>query len=279
MIKSKYFWLGTILLALAAMVLMDIPKHYMDWTREVHDRTIETVFNQYHLSEKEKGPVIQEILDSNKTLMANMYLKGFAGAAFIFLSIYFFVQYRKQGFTTFWKPFGVAAFLLACSIGLKAYSWYSFTGSDKIKLLAHSPMDTSLINIYNANFKGKVVYVDFWGTTCGPCLNEFRTFTKPLKAKYHDRQDLAYLYICGGHEMVWRQQLQKFDVAGMHLFLGEPAYSKLFSKSIRGSKDTLIAMPRYLIIDKHGKIVETDAPRPSDKDSISAKLDKYLAEK
>jgi hypothetical protein len=32
-----------------------------------------------------------------------------------------------------------------------------------------------------------------------------------------------------------------------------------------------------LLLNKHGKIIDTEAPPPSEKDAISAELDKYLA--
>ena len=35
-------------------------------------------------------------------------------------------------------------------------------------------------------------------------------------------------------------------------------------------------MPRYLIINKKGKIVEVNAKRPSDTDCLYRQLDKYL---
>lgn len=277
MIKSKLFWAGTFLLAIIPLLVMDIPKHYMDWTREVHDETIEAVWNSYNFTKEQRATVLNHILDANRDLMAAMYLKGFAGAVLLFLSIYFFVRYSKQGNRFFGKPLGISLVLLLCVISAKAYSWYSFGGDERIKILSYTAADTSLSNLYNTNFKGKVVYVDFWGTTCGPCLEEFRTFTKPLKAKYHNRKDIAYLYVCGGHEMVWRQQLKKYDIEGTNIFANSKEYHQLFRSAIRGSKNTEVAMPRYVIINKQGKIVETDAPRPSDKDSISALLDKYLA--
>jgi thiol-disulfide isomerase/thioredoxin len=279
MIKSKLYWAGVILLAIIPLVVMDIPKHYVDWTREVHDETIEVVYNSYHFTDKQKAALLDNILDTNTSLMASMYLKGFAGVVLLFFSSWFFVSYRRQGPVPFWKAAGMALILLLISASLKTYSWYSFSGNDKIKMISYTPADTSLTHIYNINFKGKVVYVDFWGTTCGPCLEEFRTFTKPLKAKYHDRKDIAYLYICGGRESVWRQQLKKYDIQGTNIFLDAKQYRQLFKSAIRGDKDTLVAMPRYLIMDKQGKIVNSSAPRPSDTGPITTLLDKYLVVK
>jgi thiol-disulfide isomerase/thioredoxin len=279
MIRSKFFWAGAILLAIIPLLVMDIPKHYVDWEKDVHDEIILVAQNEYKYSTEQKATALDGILESNTRLMALMYIKAFSGILLLSFSIYFFLRSRRQTNMPFWKLSGAVIFLLALSVGLKIYSWTSFSGNQSITLLDTSTADTSLSNIYNNNFKGKILYVDFWGTTCYPCLEEFRNFTKPLKAKYHNRNDIAYLYICQGQKLIWKQQVQRFDVLGSHMFLGERDYSRLFRASVKGSKDTMINMPRYLILDKQGKIVENNAYRPSDQDSIYTQLDKYLASK
>lgn len=206
-----------------------------------------------------------------------MYIKSFTGVILLCLSVYCFRFYIRRQKPSKWKAVFTCVILIVCSVALKLYLWTAFTGDDKIKLLTRSPADTTLTSIYNNHFKGKVVYVDFWGTTCGSCLEEFTNFTKPLKQKYHTSKDIAYLYICCGRQLVWKQQLKKFDVEGTHLFLNIDDYDRLFRRSIKGNKNTIVAMPRYLIMDKHGSIVENDAPPPSEPDSAYAKLDKYLA--
>jgi hypothetical protein len=44
------------------------------------------------------------------------------------------------------------------------------------------------------------------------------------------------------------------------------------------AKHRLVLMPRYLIIDKKGGIVETNASLPSSRNSLYAQLDKYLSQ-
>jgi thiol-disulfide isomerase/thioredoxin len=265
MIRSKFFWLAAVLLAAIPLLVMDIPGHYVDWTREVHDEMIVTVHDQYKL------------LEANNSLMAKMYLKSFGAVVLLGLSIYFFISYRKQGLASLFKAAGLTFSLMLLTVGIKIFAWTSFGGSDKIKLLDLSPTDTTLTALHRAHFKGKVVYVDFWGTTCGPCLEEFRNFTKPLKAKYNNRSDIAYLYIAGGNKLLWKQQIQKLNVQGSHLFINQVEYARLYRSAVNGGRDIMVTMPRYLILDKTGKIVDSDAPRPSNKDSLIFELNKYLA--
>ena len=277
MIRSKFFWIAAVLLAAIPLLVMDIPKHYVDWTREVHDEMIVTVHNQYNLSKTEKAEILDSILAANNNLMAKMYLKGFAGIVLLGLSVYFFTIYKKQQSGSFFKAAGLTVLLLTLAAGIKLYAWTSFNGNDKIQLLTLSPADISLMDVYNTHFKGKVVYVDFWGTTCGPCLEEFRNFTKPLKQRFNNRTDIAYLYVSGGRKLIWKQQIQKLDVDGAHIFLNQADYNRFYRQAINGNNHTLVSMPRYLIIDKTGKIADIDAPRPSDKDVLISKLNTCLA--
>ncbi len=123
MIRSISFWLGAILLAVIPLLVMDIPKHYIDWTREVHDEMIVTVHNHYNLSKTEKADILDNILDANNTLMASMYLKGFAGAILLALSIYFFVRYSRTKNLSLLKTSGIIVVLLLVSVSVKVYSW------------------------------------------------------------------------------------------------------------------------------------------------------------
>ena len=276
MIRSKYFWIGAILLAVIPLLVMDIPKHYIDWERDVHDEMINVAQNVYSYTKSQKAAALDQILKSNKSLMAMMYIKSFTGIILLSASIYFFILSRRSGKIAFWKASAITILLLAASVSLKIYLWTDFNGDHRISLIDFSPTDTTLTKICNNNFKGKIVYVDFWGTTCIPCLDEFRNFTKPLKEKYHNRGDIAYLYICAGQRLIWKQQLQKFDIQGAHIFLENKDYVKLYQASVKGSNDTSVTMPRYLILNKQGKIMETNALRPSSKDSLYCQLDKYL---
>jgi thiol-disulfide isomerase/thioredoxin len=45
--------------------------------------------------------------------------------------------------------------------------------------------------VHLADFKGKVVVLDFWATWCGPCISSF-PHTQKLAAKYKD-QDVVVL--------------------------------------------------------------------------------------
>jgi len=89
---------------------------------------------------------------------------------------------------------------MSCFVLIKILVVNRINTSSDVHILSLNPDELSFTKLYDDNFKRKVVYVDFWGTTCGPCLAEFRDFTQPLKAKFKDRADISYLYVAQGSE-------------------------------------------------------------------------------
>jgi thiol-disulfide isomerase/thioredoxin len=143
------------------------------------------------------------------------------------------------------------------------------------KFINVNESDVSIKKLIADNFKGKVVYVDFWGTTCGPCLAEFENFTQPLKSRYKTNANIAYLYISRGNRYLWKQQIEKYKIDGSHIFLDDKAYDNLYHNAL-GNDTAMVYMPRYLIISKAGNVVINAAPKPGDKQHLYGQLDIYL---
>lgn len=254
---------------------MDIAQHYLDWQKEVREELISVVQNVYSFDKQQKATILDKVFERNQTLTFLIYIKSFIIITLLPLSFYFFRIYKQQQRPNFFKPLLSTITLISCFILIKIFLVNGVITNNNIQILTLSSETSSFQTLYNENFKGKVVYVDFWGTTCGPCLQEFRDFTKPLKDKYKLRSDISYLYVAQGNEYMWHEQIKKYDVTGAHLFVNLNQYEDLYKQS---TNDSIVLMPHYLIIDKRGNIVERNAKQPSDRDSLYAQLDKYLTE-
>ncbi|MGB0929624.1 MAG: TlpA family protein disulfide reductase [Chitinophagales bacterium] len=113
-------------------------------------------------------------------------------------------------------------------------------------------------------FKGKVVYIDFWASWCGPCRKQF-PFAKELKKKLSRKQkkkvEFLYISIDNG-EGVWKNAIKKMDIDGYHVLSPGGWKSKVCKYfNIR-------SIPRYMLLDKKGRIAESNAKRPGQQGTL-----------
>lgn len=121
-----------------------------------------------------------------------------------------------------------------------------------------------------ADFKGKYVYIDVWATWCGPCLAEI-PHLKKVEADYHDK-NIVFVSISidakKDHEK-WKNMVTQKQLGGEQLFADNDWNSKFVTDyAIQG-------IPRFILIDPNGNVLEADALRPSNPE-LRKKLDALL---
>lgn len=105
--------------------------------------------------------------------------------------------------------------------------------------------------------KGRMIYIDFWASWCAPCRREM-TLYKELNHIF-DKNDVNVIFISIDEDKsAWKTSIRKTQTQDYKHYL-------LPSNSALHKLTNLIEIPRYIIIDKNGKIVDNNAPKPSEK--------------
>ncbi|MBD8490853.1 TlpA family protein disulfide reductase [Echinicola sp. CAU 1574] len=106
-----------------------------------------------------------------------------------------------------------------------------------------------------AKFKGKVVYVDFWATWCGPCITNIEAIA-PLKEEIKE-EDVVFVYITNqsSPEEAWNLKIP--DIKGEHFRLTADEWNYL------SSKFQVSGLPHYTLVDKEGNVVRNNFRIPN----------------
>ena len=120
-----------------------------------------------------------------------------------------------------------------------------------------------------SDFVGSVVYVDVWATWCGPCVYEV-PYLITLEEEYSEK-NITFLGVSVDTDSTeWSNFIDEKGMHGVHVNTGAWRTQMMDDYAING-------IPRFMVFDKFGKVVDLNAPRPSS-DEIRPILDSLLEE-
>lgn len=105
------------------------------------------------------------------------------------------------------------------------------------------------------DLRGNYVYIDVWATWCGPCCQEIPSLQK-LEEKMHGKK-ITFVSISWDRKRNdWVKMLEEKKLGGIQLhFGGDEAFFKEYGVEF---------IPRFILLDKKGKVVNAYMTRPSD---------------
>ena len=105
------------------------------------------------------------------------------------------------------------------------------------------------------DFKGQYVFIDIWATHCFPCKEEI-PYLEEIQEKLK-RKNIAFIGIATDLDKdEWIKFIEEKALKGTQLIMDRKWISFMHSYDVA-------TIPRYILLDKEGKIINLNMPRPS----------------
>ncbi len=117
--------------------------------------------------------------------------------------------------------------------------------------------DTSgnLVNL--SEFKGKCLLIDFWASWCSPCIENIPALNQ--LAQHYNPDSVQFISISLDNDLLkWKHSII------MHKFEGLQLSDSAGFTSIAALYCKVLWVPKYILIDRTGRIISYDAPQPID---------------
>ena len=121
-------------------------------------------------------------------------------------------------------------------------------------------------NMSLGDLKGKYVYIDIWATWCGPCKAEIPSLKKVEKQFEGKNIEFVSISVDEGRGYKgdaaaayqgWKKMIADKALGGIQL-MADNGFKSAFIQDYK-----IQGIPRFILIDPEGNIVNADAPRPS----------------
>lgn len=110
-------------------------------------------------------------------------------------------------------------------------------------------------------YKGKKILIDIWATWCGDCIKGMPTIVQLQE----EHKDVVFLFLSIDSNLVeLKTGIEKYRVKGAHYLLPS-GWNGAFGDFL-----DLSWIPRYLVVDKDGKIAVFNAVKANDERIVAA---------
>lgn len=199
--------------------------------------------NEYFTLKKE---AMQQLVSAEAVRRELMYDELFSGFTYIPDDV-------RERYIAEWKALKPADDQLARVDELSA-QWAKLATGNVAPVFTYASIEGDTISL--EDFKGKLVYIDVWATWCGPCIREHPAMEK-LQERFSGKDVVFIAVSIDSMPEPWQKMVAEKKLGGVHLFAPGAWNSTII-------QDYMIAgIPRFILIDREGRIIDADAARPS----------------
>jgi|GEM_PF-2045556 len=229
----------------------------------------------------------KNVMDSFNTFLFDNYSKILSGKdleyAWAYLLYYdiFQEEYSKDIlslYDRFADLFPGSSYTSLLAPNIKRYTdlYQGDNRNENIRIMEYENEPESIEDILRP-FAGKPVYIDIWATTCAPCLKSFSQLDNLKEKIKGSEEEPVFFYISLDQDRnaeKWKKMIDYYKLEGYHYRINKqtgPLIYKTF-----GDAQGMLMIPRYVIVDKNGKIVFPDAASPYEPDQVAEQLKPLL---
>lgn len=110
-----------------------------------------------------------------------------------------------------------------------------------------------------SDLAGKYIFIDVWATWCGPCKREIPAL-RELEHQFKDKNITFVSISCDQNKAAWENMVKSEKLGGIQLHIGE---DRMFMDEYM-----IRTIPRFILLDKEGKIITADMTRPSNPETV-----------
>ncbi len=234
-------------------VPMEVPGDYYDFMEEIPINNKSALPNKYYIYYLQDFLSFQskkiENIGLSRLELADKYLRG--QPLYFYKALQYALDCRRVNGIGMEES--VLNFIENCPY--KLYDEYLKLAYHESKGILEG-MDAPTFNLKDINgrsvslidFKGKVVFLDFWATWCTPCIHQLPSHKK-LQEQFQGRE-VVFLYISmDRNSTIWKNFVQNNNLPGIHLSAGTNMLHSQIAKKYKVN-----SLPYSLIIDPNGKI-------------------------
>jgi len=127
--------------------------------------------------------------------------------------------------------------------------------SDFMEKVTLKDMNGRPVNL--SGYAGKRVYIEFWASWCGACIDEMINHLPAIKDQLDNNNVIVVSISIDEKENAWKNAVNRLKLKGVQLYAGNSLTElKAFFH--------LYSVPQYCLLDENGKLITRVAPRPSE---------------